>query len=141
MNYNDPIFKVHCSKSPSDDHQVPTVPSKRKVRTDSFISSKQPRLEEVPDQDDVCLEAEDDEQDEEGGRFYGSGVSTTQQEILSYFDREDNPAEGEVIGREGFGERDIKKLAAGLEKAISINESRRAKFDDPKKYLLSKGRD
>ena len=63
-------------------------------------------------------------------------MSSTQQEILSYFDREDNTAEGEVIGREGFGERDVKKLAAGLEKAISTNESRRAKFDDPKKYSL-----
>ena len=119
------------------DHKVPSIPSKRKAPADSFTSSKQPRLEEVPDQDDGPLGHEDDsEQDEEGGRFYGSGVSSSQQEILSYFDREDNTAEGEVIGREGFGERDVKKLAAGLEKAISINESRRAKFDDPTKYLL-----
>jgi beta-catenin-like protein 1 len=80
------------------------------------------------------LEDLEDEEDEEGGRFHGSGVSTQQLEILSYFDREDNTAEGEVIGREGFGERDVKKLAAGLERAVNINESRRAKFsDDPTK--------
>lgn len=60
-------------------------------------------------------------------------MSVQQREILSYLDREDNAGEGEVIGREGFGERDVKKLAAQLEKAISANESRRAKFDDPTK--------
>ena len=61
-------------------------------------------------------------------------MSTQQKEILSYLDREDNVGEGEVIGREGFAERDVKKLAAQLEKAISVNENRRAKFDDPAKY-------
>jgi len=61
-------------------------------------------------------------------------MSEQQREILSYLDREDNAGEGEVIGREGFGERDVKKLAAQLDKAISVNESRRAKFEDPAKY-------
>lgn len=60
-------------------------------------------------------------------------MSEQQSEILSYLDREDNAGEGEVIGREGFGERDVKKLAAQLDKAISVNESRRAKFEDPAK--------
>jgi beta-catenin-like protein 1 len=66
-------------------------------------------------------------------------VSFQQREILSYFDREDAVAdgEGEVIGKEGFGERDIRKLGAGLEKAIQVNEARRSKFvDDPTKYAL-----
>jgi hypothetical protein len=85
---------------------------------------------DLPAQQDL----EDPEQDEEGGRFSGSGVSPTQLEILSYFDREDGAQQGEVIGREGFADRDVKKLASGLERAISINESRRAKFpDDPTK--------
>ena len=84
------------------------------------------------------LEQEENEPDEEGGRFYGSGVTDTQREILSYFDREDNIGEeGEVIGREAFGERDVKKLASGLDRAVSVNEARRAKFDDPKKYIDS----
>jgi beta-catenin-like protein 1 len=53
-------------------------------------------------------------------------------------DREDNAGEeGEVIGREAFGERDVKKLASGLDRAVSANESRRAKFDDPTKYIES----
>jgi len=53
-------------------------------------------------------------------------------------DREDNAGEeGEVIGREVFGERDVKKLASGLDRAVSANESRRAKFDDPTKYIES----
>lgn len=86
----------------------------------------------LPTQQD--LEDEEPEQDEEGGRFHGSGVSEAQLEILSYFDREDGTQQGEVIGREGFAERDVKKLAGTLERAISVNESRRAKFaDDPKK--------
>ena len=60
-------------------------------------------------------------------------MSTQQREILSYLDREDNAGDWEVIGREGFGERDVKRLAAQLEKAITVNENRRAKFDDPAK--------
>ena len=58
---------------------------------------------------------------------------------MSYLEREDAFAEegGEVIGREGFGERDIRKLASGLEKAIQVNESRRSKFpNDPTKYVF-----
>jgi beta-catenin-like protein 1 len=133
MNYDDPIFKV------------PALPTKRKAQEDpstSYKSSKQPRLDD-PDPDGLAmqptledLEQEENEPDEEGGRFHGSGVSTSQREILSYFDREDGvPNDGEVIGREGFSERDVKKLAAALEKAVSVNESRRSKFaDDPQKY-------
>ena len=52
-------------------------------------------------------------------------------------DREDNAGEGEVIGREAFGERDVKKLASTLDRTISANESRRSKFDDPTKYIDS----
>jgi hypothetical protein len=67
-------------------------------------------------------------------------MSEQQREILSYLDREDNPGgDGEVIGREGFGERDVKKLAAQLEKAITVNESRRAKYEDPAKYVSPAG--
>jgi predicted NUDIX family phosphoesterase len=65
-------------------------------------------------------------------------MSSKDEEILSYLDREDAFAEqggGEVIGREGFGERDIRKLAAALEKAVQVNEQRRSKFaNDPTKY-------
>jgi len=83
------------------------------------------------------FEIEEDEEDEEGGRFHGSGVSSEQRVILEYFDKEDAVGEGEVIGREGFTERDVKRLAAGLEKAIEANEARRAKFaNDPAKYSL-----
>jgi hypothetical protein len=64
-------------------------------------------------------------------------VSSTQAEILSYLDSEDGVgagADGEVIGAEQFGERDVRKLASALEKATSVNESRRSKFDEPAKY-------
>jgi beta-catenin-like protein 1 len=83
------------------------------------------------------LEQEENEPDQEGGRFHGSGVTTQQRTILSYFDRQDGTTEGEVIGSEGFGERDVKKLAASLERAVIANENRRAKFgDDPTKYVF-----
>jgi hypothetical protein len=133
MNYDDPIFKV------------PALPAKRKAQSDPpapYKTAKQPRVDD-PDPDGLDieptiadLEQEENEPDEEGGRFHGSGVSSAQREILSYFDREDGmPSDGEVIGQEGFSDRDVKKLAAALEKAASVNESRRSKFvNDPKKY-------
>lgn len=123
---------------------MPAIPTKRKAPTDPVTAYKykQPRIDDVPD--DLTpqpsledLEFEENEPDEEGGRFHGSGVSSTQREILSYFDRQDTAGD-EVIGREGFGERDVRKLAAQLEKAVTTNESRRAKFpDDPTKYIDS----
>lgn len=131
--------------------QVPSIPTKRKAPPDptsAYKSSKQPRLEDIADEtgrdveptrDEVQGVIEDDEEDDEGGRFFGSGMSSKEQEILSYLDREDAFAEqgGEVIGREGFGERDIRKLAAALEKAIQVNEARRSKFpNDPTKYTI-----
>ena len=86
----------------------------------------------VPDDNDG------DEADEEGGRFYGSGVSSTQAEILSYLDRQDGVSgDGEVIGAEEFAERDVRKLASALDKTISFNEARRSKYDDPAMYPLS----
>jgi beta-catenin-like protein 1 len=136
MNYEDPIFKV------------PSIPTKRKAPPDPtsvYKASKHQRLDDIPppeEKDDAQpsqqdLEQEENEEDEEGGRFYGSGISSKDKEILSYLDREDAFAEegGEVIGREGFGEREIRKLAASLEKAIQFNEARRSKFpNDPTKY-------
>ena len=123
--------------------QVPSLPAKRKAPEnplDAYKTSKQPRVEDVPElpaaQPDI--EMEEDEDDEEGGRFHGSGMSSEQRAILEYFDKEDASGEGEVIGREGFTERDVKRLASGLEKAIETNEARRAKFpNDPTKYIDS----
>ena len=132
--------------------QVPSIPSKRKAPADpkEFYRSSKPRLddspvkappEQLPTPED--LEQEENEQDEEGGRFHGSGMSSHQREILSYLDREDVPVEGgEVIGREGFGERDVRKLTAALEKAIQVNEARRSKFaDTPEKFFATMNND
>jgi len=96
-------------------------------------------VEDVPESSTGLpdFEPEEDEEDEEGGRFHGSGVSSEQRVILEYFEKEDAVGEGEVIGREGFTERDVKRLASGLDKAIEANEARRAKFpNDPSKYSL-----
>jgi Catenin-beta-like, Arm-motif containing nuclear len=65
-------------------------------------------------------------------------VSSSQAQILSYLDREDGAVgDGEVIGVEEFGERDVRKLASQLDKAVSVNESRRSKFEDPQKLKPS----
>ena len=65
-------------------------------------------------------------------------MSSTQAEILSYLDKEDGVSgDGEVIGAEEFADRDVRKLASALDKAISFNEARRSKYDNPAMYPLS----
>ncbi|KAK7993548.1 hypothetical protein PG989_006929 [Apiospora arundinis] len=89
-----------------------------------------------PDDEDgdygPTLPPEDEEGDDEEGRFFGSGITSDQREILDYVDGVELPAEQKI---------DVpwlRKTALGFEKLVSKNAEQRARFaDDPAKFIQS----
>ncbi|EWC43646.1 hypothetical protein DRE_01533 [Drechslerella stenobrocha 248] len=101
-------------------------------------------VEDAPDRDaggdtvmadDGAFAAEADEEleDEEGGRFFGGGITQREKDILDYMDEED-----EDQGPEKIDAPYIRRLALSFEKKITKNAEMRAKFDDdPAKFMDS----
>ncbi|KAI1751349.1 DUF1716-domain-containing protein [Xylaria castorea] len=114
-------------------------------------SSRHARVEEEqPADDDDDVEAgpapppadgeEDDygpdmppDDDEEGGRFFGSGVTVQEAQVLDYLD--DTEAD---LAPEKMDVAWLRRTAISFEKRISRNAERRAKFEhDPAKFIAS----
>ncbi|KAI1118506.1 Catenin-beta-like protein [Nemania sp. NC0429] len=75
----------------------------------------------------------DDDDDEEGGRFFGSGVTAQEAQVLDYLDG--NEAE---LAPEKRDVAWLRRTAISFEKKISRNAEQRAKFeDDPAKFIAS----
>lgn len=73
-----------------------------------------------------------EQEDEEGGRFFGGGVNKEQAEILDYVDEREREA-GDV-GTEKIDSAWLRKTALAFERKISKNAEMRGKFeDDPHK--------
>lgn len=75
-----------------------------------------------------------EEEDEEGGRFFGGGVNKEQAEILDYVDEREREA-GDA-GTEKIDAAWLRKMALAFERKISKNAEMRGKFeDDPHKSV------
>ncbi|KAF3921657.1 hypothetical protein AA313_de0210012 [Arthrobotrys entomopaga] len=104
--------------------------------------SRATTVEDAPD-DDVDMdgeeegftaEADEDLEDEEGGRFFGGGITQREKEILDYMDGEDDQG----VQPEKIDTSYLRKLALAFEKKINKNGEMRAKFeDDPSKFMES----
>ncbi|GAW13073.1 hypothetical protein ANO14919_024510 [Xylariales sp. No.14919] len=71
--------------------------------------------------------------DEEGGRFFGSGVTAQEAQVLEYLD--DTEAD---LAPEKIDAAWLRRTALSFEKKISRNAEQRAKFeDDPSKFIAS----
>ncbi|KAJ6261708.1 LOW QUALITY PROTEIN: hypothetical protein Dda_2506 [Drechslerella dactyloides] len=85
------------------------------------------------DGDDFAAEADEDIEDEEGGRFFGGGITQREKEILDFMDEEDEDPEPEKIDASY-----LRRLAVSFERKINKNAEHRAKFDDdPPKFMDS----
>ncbi|KAK9455694.1 Catenin-beta-like protein [Dipodascopsis uninucleata] len=72
--------------------------------------------------------------DEEGGRFFGGGLSKEQEEILEYVDQFDKQAEEEEVQNRSW----LKKQLTKLERVAAKNAQLRAKFaETPQKFIES----
>jgi beta-catenin-like protein 1 len=137
----------------------PSLPSKRKLESlsDSAQSYKSAKLtangdakrrnhasvEEAgnPDDEEAGPElppdlAENDGPDEDDeGRFFGSGIEEEAKQALDYLDTRDNE---EHYVEEKIDSSWLRKLALNFEKRISKNAELRAKYeDDPQKFMGS----
>ncbi|ERF72562.1 hypothetical protein EPUS_02844 [Endocarpon pusillum Z07020] len=86
-----------------------------------------------PTETDNAAEEEDDEE----GRFFGSGVSADTRQALDY-------VEGAMDGELGAGEEEVidaawlRRMAVGFEKRITRNAELRARFEaEPEKFMTS----
>ncbi|KAK6338653.1 hypothetical protein TWF696_009464 [Orbilia brochopaga] len=127
-------------ESPNDRYKATRIElsGKGKART---------TVEDAPDDDDTrdtamdtsadgdsfAAEADEDIEDEEGGRFFGGGITEREKEILDYMDDEvDDP------GPEKIDAAYLRRLAVSFERKINKNAEMRAKFeDDPAKFMDS----
>ena len=136
----------------------PNLPSKRKLEnpsdpTQSYKSAKLTANGDAKRRDHASVEAgglddeeagpelppdlaEDDGPDEDDeGRFFGSGIEEEAKQALDYLDTRDNE---EHYVEEKIDSSWIRKLALNFEKRISKNAELRAKYeDDPQKFMGS----
>ncbi|KAI5785870.1 Catenin-beta-like protein [Geopyxis carbonaria] len=74
------------------------------------------------------------EEDEDGGRFFGGGVTEKQVEILDFMDQQ----EKDEAPLETINAAWLRKKALGFEKKINKNAEMRGKFEDePHKFMAS----
>nr|GAT59458.1 predicted protein [Mycena chlorophos] len=152
----DELFKV--PKLPAGKRKLPDNPSmemlkKLKMDTPSQPvpgpsngnSSRRATVEEVADEDETMEDADVDfapggdadyfaEEDDEG-RFFGSGLSSEQKEILNIFD---NAGEGMQDDPDALSITSIRRMLLRFERAVNKNQDHRSKYpDDPTKFIDS----
>jgi beta-catenin-like protein 1 len=80
------------------------------------------------------------EEDEEGGRFFGDGLTSEQKEIINILnhdseDQNEAPSENSA-GAEKLKLTEVKKNCLNLERAINKNREMRTKYENnPEKYV------
>lgn len=112
------------------------------------IDSKLVAVEDEEDPSDIAAGPSalpsdffDDDDDAEGGRFFGSGVNEKQAEILDFMDEQEKMAGvggGAGVELEKIDAAWLRKKALGFEKLINKNAEMRGKFEDePHKFMAS----
>ncbi|KAK9479715.1 Catenin-beta-like protein [Lipomyces japonicus] len=102
--------------------------SAKKYKSEVSFDNDSRQNDEPPESVEVEAEFEDDE---EGGRFFGGGLTKKQQDVLDYVDSHAN--DGDTID-----ESWLKKQLSKLDKALIKNEQLRIKFaDSPQKFMES----
>ncbi|KAI5784163.1 Catenin-beta-like protein [Pyronema domesticum] len=122
---------------------------KRKLApgADALAAYKSARLEESTSREPTVEDEEDDsappnlpsdffdapEEDAEGGRFFGGGVTDKQAEIFDYMEEAEKEVKQEKIDTSW-----LRKKAIGFEKLINKNAEQRGKWEDePHKFMQS----
>lgn len=154
-------FSLGCSVlGNTNNSKKPNIPSKRKLEVpihdpSTFYKSTKRDANGTPartngraaqveddglerDEDELAgpslpPEDGDEDEDEEGGRFFGGGIGGETKEVLDFVDRQDDDADAapEVIDTSW-----LRKTALNFERHISKNSELRAKFEDqPEKYV------
>lgn len=152
------IFKAPPPRSdPTKNAVIPNLAevneasAKRHRLSDSLVSSPEPadvkRLrtgskgKQRADESFEYSQPWDTTEDEEGGRFFGDGLTSEQKEIIDILNQEpddqaDGPLENKAVDK--LSSVDIKKHCLNLERAINKNREMRTKFaDKPERFVDS----
>ncbi|CAK3994119.1 Beta-catenin 1 [Lecanosticta acicola] len=100
--------------------------------------SNDAKVEDAEDDDDLEagpeLPREDDEGDDEEGRFFGTGMTKDTAEALDYIDQQD----AETYAEEKIDLSWLRRLANSFQKKVDKNAELRARYeDDPAKFMES----
>ncbi|KAK0537868.1 hypothetical protein OC842_001468 [Tilletia horrida] len=126
-----------------DDERKPRVapgPSRRKAQVAS-VRDIEDEEEEGPAEDDGEFAPGNDadyfiEEDDEGGRFFGGGLTDQQKRILEIMNGAGEDGEKKTSAAEDLAS--TRKTLLKFERAINKNQEMRVKFpDDPRKFIES----
>lgn len=151
------IFKAPPPRSdPTKNAVIPNLAevneasAKRHRLSDSLVSSPEPDVKRLrtgskgkqrADESFEYSQPWDTTEDEEGGRFFGDGLTSEQKEIIDILNQEpddqaDGPLENKAVDK--LSSVDIKKHCLNLERAINKNREMRTKFaDKPERFVDS----
>lgn len=130
--------------------EVNEASAKRHRLSDSLVSSPEPDVKRLrtgskgkqrADESFEYSQPWDTTEDEEGGRFFGDGLTSEQKEIIDILNQEpddqaDGPLENKAVDK--LSSVDIKKHCLNLERAINKNREMRTKFaDKPERFVDS----
>ncbi|TKA75503.1 hypothetical protein B0A55_04653 [Friedmanniomyces simplex] len=96
-------------------------------------------VDDVSEEDDNELEAgpelpPDDDDAEDGDRFFGGGVTKSSAQALDYLDQQD----GEEYVEEKIDSSWLRRLAVSFEKKVTKNAEQRARYEaEPQKFMAS----
>ncbi|KAG4305157.1 hypothetical protein PORY_001327 [Pneumocystis oryctolagi] len=119
------------------------LPKKRKIvpvnPLETFKKNKDTYIEENNRKNDLLAGVSEDFIDsnigEEDGRFFGGGLTKTQEDILDFMDENDK---NDHVGPEKMDISSVKKLVLRLERAIAKNQELRIKYsENPEKFVSS----
>ncbi|KAG9695726.1 DUF1716-domain-containing protein, partial [Aureobasidium melanogenum] len=125
----------------------PSLPStnggtKRKFDgQDAEAAYKSARLDDAPENEDDDMEAgpelPPDEDEDEEGRFFGSGTNQHTNAALDFVDRADD-GDGADIKVEKIDQAWVRRLGLSFERKINKNSELRAKYEgDPSRFVAS----
>ncbi|KAH0333047.1 DUF1716-domain-containing protein, partial [Aureobasidium melanogenum] len=125
----------------------PSLPStnggtKRKFDgQDAETAYKSARLDDAPENEDDDMEAgpelPPDEDEDEEGRFFGSGTNQHTNAALDFVDRADD-GDGADIKVEKIDQAWVRRLGLSFERKINKNSELRAKYEgDPSRFVAS----
>ncbi|KAH0370532.1 DUF1716-domain-containing protein, partial [Aureobasidium melanogenum] len=108
---------------------------------DAEAAYKSARLDDAPENDDDDMEAgpelPPDEDEDEEGRFFGSGTNQHTNAALDFVDRADD-GDGAEIKAEKIDQAWVRRLGLSFERKINKNSELRAKYEsDPSRFVAS----
>ncbi|KAF7332093.1 DUF1716 domain-containing protein [Mycena kentingensis (nom. inval.)] len=145
----DELFKV--PKLPLGKRKLsenPSMETLKRLKMDTGASSsRKATVEDVPDEDEEIgspppsfapgNDADYYREEDEEGRFFGSGLSSEQKDILNIFD---NAGDGGNFGDDpdALSITSVRRLLLRFERAVNKNQDQRSKYpDDPTKFIDS----